>query len=67
MFKNLGAVDINGQLWHVNLVIRLGSFWVGLHRSSAHDSYCVAFLPCIVLQWTLKEEMPIDCKKELDR
>lgn len=48
--------------WRLNLVIRLGSFWIGVHRSSAYDSYCIALLPCIVLQFINNDTVPLDCK-----
>ena len=48
--------------WYLNLVLRLGSFWVGVHRSSAYDSYCVAPIPCVVFQFINNDSAPLDCK-----
>jgi len=48
--------------WRLNLVLRLGSFWVGVHRSSAYDSICIAVLPCVVLQFIKNDSVPLDCK-----
>lgn len=45
MYKNL---IIKGK--HIALIFRLGSFWMGVHYSSNHNSYCIALLPCFVIR-----------------
>jgi hypothetical protein len=34
---------------------RLGSFWIGMHYSSAEKRYCINFVPCITL-WIIKKD-----------
>lgn len=63
MFKRLASFYIRKDMWYLNLVVRWSSFWIGLHRSSAGDSYCLALLPCIVLQWTNDPLKPKDCRR----
>ena len=36
--------------WYIDLVTRLGSFWVGVHYSSNYQAYCISPLPCITLR-----------------
>jgi hypothetical protein len=45
----------------VDLIIRWGSAWVGVHYSSRFESYCIAPLPCIVLR-VGRTEYKQDCK-----
>ena len=40
-----------GKVWNIELVVRLGSFWVGVHYSSQYQSYCVALIPCVVFRF----------------
>ena len=35
---------------HVDLILRLGSLWVGGHYSERHRSWCIAPFPCIVFR-----------------
>jgi hypothetical protein len=46
---------------HVDLVIRLGSFWIGVHYSDRFQSYCVALFPCVVVRIG-KTPYVMDCK-----
>lgn len=47
--------------FYVDLIVRLGSLWVGVHYSERFESYCIAVLPCVVLR-VGKTEYKQDCK-----
>lgn len=46
MHKFLGKIGD----WRFDVVIRWGSFWVGVHKSRRYESYCIAFIPFVVLR-----------------
>ena len=48
--------------WRLNLVLRLGSFWLGVHYSKSYGSFCIAPLPCVVFQFIKNDSVPADCK-----
>ena len=35
---------------YIDLIIRLGSFWIGIHHSKRNQSWCIALIPCIVIR-----------------
>lgn len=39
-----------GTTWNVQLIVRLGSFWVGAHYSNNYQSWCIALIPCVVFR-----------------
>ena len=39
-----------GKVWNVQLIIRLGSLWMGCHYSSRYTSFCIALIPCVVVR-----------------
>lgn len=51
-----------GKVWNVELVVRLGSFWVGCHYSSINQSYCVALIPCVVVRFGKTNYFPTERK-----
>ena len=57
MTKFLGKVN----KWNIDLVIRLGSFWWGVHYSDAYKSFCVALIPCVVLRVGKTPYVPRGC------
>ena len=40
----------NGTTWHINFILRLESFWIGVHYSFRNQSYCIGLLPCVILR-----------------
>lgn len=35
---------------HVDLVLRLGSLWIGAHYSPKQRAWCVTLIPCITVR-----------------
>lgn len=35
----------------IDLVLRSGSMWMGVHYSKNSDSYCVTLIPCITIRF----------------
>jgi hypothetical protein len=36
--------------WKGDLVLRLGSLWVGVHHSPRYECYCITPFPCITFR-----------------
>lgn len=36
------------------MIIRLKSFWIGVHYSDYNKRYCINIIPCITIWWTKK-------------
>lgn len=36
--------------WNGDLVMRLGSFWMGVHYSKNYEAYCISLLPCVTFR-----------------
>jgi hypothetical protein len=56
-------VPIGKKEYHVDLIFRLGSFWIGAHHSPKYKSVCIALMPCVVLRialtpYTPEEKLP---------
>ncbi len=47
----------------VDLIVRWGSMWVGVHYSERFESYCIALIPCVVLR-VGRTEYKQDCKQD---
>ncbi len=37
------------------VILRLNSFWIGLHYSQFNKRYCLNILPCIIIWWIKKD------------
>lgn len=38
----------------IGIIIRLKSFWIGLHYSDFNKRYCLNIIPCFTIWWVLK-------------
>ena len=48
--KEQAQPDPTCKRWHINVVLRFGSFWIGCHFSRKHKSICIAPVPCVVIR-----------------
>lgn len=44
-------------------LIRLESFWIGIHYSKACKRYCINILPCFTIWFILKDGLCVDTTK----
>jgi hypothetical protein len=50
---------IYSKRYQVGLIIRLSSFWIGLHYSEYNRRYCLNLIPGITLWWIKKGGNPL--------